>query len=796
MQTMFEKHTQRVFKTLSDCFRHNATSSLSPTSFCRTKPNEYCQRQCNGCGEICELLRWGEVQRRRDNTFQGRSQSRIIHNSFLELDRCAGVSGCDTCRILRRAFLLEQITGQDAERLEHCKNQWPIYAVLGLGSLGDTRLLLSIRPSMFDEPLFTATVELSCRPQPLPRDPAGINRVRSDLGELSRVIQDCHHNHECSSKYRWSRRNPTWLLKILANNSVQLVEGPPHPVSYVVLSYSWGDPATMPAAEWARIKSAGTKTVNGRPVPERLNPFPAWDLPETMQDAIALSESLGFSYIWIDNVCIPKGTNWDTEASKMHEVYGNAAFTLVASSSSKATDHLLYDRLAWTHRNKACKLRGLWVRNTQMPLDQVRLQSPVALRAWTLQEERLSPRTLYWSSQRWYWSCSERQVAEFSDPESTTADNKTARSCPQRFLEVCRTGDEHQLHEEWLDIVEAYTRRDLVEPRDRFLAIAGLAVRFYNAKADTGGAMITEEYLAGLWRDNFARHLAWSVTTAVDPQHNLQHIAPSWSWASLPLQVHTKTRHAFKPSPHFKFIDVVHTEASRPASPTPQPVTGNPIANSLNLGQAVEERGRHVKAVQVQGRFRRFISEKAHEVAWKAIEWRRGERSSFDFGACPDQHIYARNPADGRIVSKDAHSGEVVGQLDYLVPSSNDPGDDPIAAAADQESESDSTITTTEPPSFFTPYVREGDEKHLVCLEIGESAMLLLMPTNRGGGGSADGEQGRLGQGQPEPEKYRRVGVAIGYDNRKGFFYGCETRRVILDGRREADRDSLGRRIR
>jgi hypothetical protein len=590
--------------------------------------------------------------------------------------------------------------------------------------------------------LFSASIHLSNEPRSLPRDlTKGIPGLRSDLSELRRVIDDCHRNHECSSRYRWSRRNPTWLLKILPDDLVQLVEGPPVPVDYVVLSYSWGDPATMPAAEWAKIKGAGTKTVDGRPVPERLNPFRVWDLPETMRDAVSISASLGFFYVWIDNICIPKGTDWDAEASKMHEVYGNAAFTLVASSSGKATDCLLRDRLAWSHRNRVCQLREhWWLYNTQMPLDRVRFESPVSQRGWTLQEERLSPRIVYWAGQQWYWSCPECQAIEMGEPECTspTAD-KAPRSCPQRFLELCRTGDEHQLHEEWLDIVEAYTLRDLVAPKDRFLAIAGLAVRFYNAKAANGGTSITEDYLAGLWKDNFSRHLAWAVAKAVDPRHNLRHIAPSWSWASLPLQVRTQTKAPFKPSEHFKFIAVEHIEPAHAS--LNRGITGDPSADYVNRGRAVEERGRGVKVVEVQGRVRRFISEDAQEVSWDDIERKRGGRSRFDFGVFPGQNIYARNRNDGRIISKDAHSGEVVGQLDYVLPSDDD-----------------------EHETGPTPYVLEGGEKEIVCLELGELAMLLLVPSRKRG----------------QPDCFRRVGVAIGYTNRKGFFYGCETTKVRL----------------
>ncbi|KAL2133437.1 hypothetical protein VTI74DRAFT_2323 [Chaetomium olivicolor] len=386
----------------------------------------------------------------------------------------------------------------------------------------------------------------------------------------------------------------------------------------------------MPAAEWARIKGASTTTINGRPVPERLNPFPLWTLPETMQDVITISRSLGYSCTWIDNVFIPKGTNWDIEASLMHEVYGNVAFTL-----------------AWTYRNKACKLHGLWLHSTIMPLDRVCHESPVAQRAWTLQEERLSPRIVYWSSQQWYWSCSERQAVEAGDLRCTS--DRTTRSGPQRFLELCETGDEPQLHEEWLDIVEAYTRRDLVDPKDRFLAIAGLAVRFYNAKAVDSVTLITEDYLADLWRDNFARHLVWSVVSAATSYPNLQHIAPSWSWASLPLRFHTKTKFAFAPFEDFKFIAVEYIDCAFLESSAIR--ADRSATDYVDRGRAVEERGRGVKVVEVEGRVRRFIFDNAQEVSWDAIEWRRmcnlKTRVGFAFSAFPGQHIYARNKADG-----------------------------------------------------------------------------------------------------------------------------------------------------
>ncbi|KAK4183936.1 putative Het protein [Podospora australis] len=752
--TTLERHVRLVSNFVYNKLQPSVPSSTTTIKdLCHTKQNQYCQQQCNGCGEICELLRWGELQRRRDSSFQGCSpQSRTVHHSYLELDYCARASSCDTCRTIRRAFLLEQITGRDVERLTDPDDQGPIHAKLSLRPSGDV-LLLTCRPKS-NKATFTATIALNNHSRHLPDDPTRRGaRLLPDWQELQRVVQDCHQNHECSSRYRWSHRNPTWLVEIQDNNHIRLVRGPETLVSYVVLSYSWGDPTEMDPAEWARIKGAGTKTKDGIPVPERLNPFPVWELPETMQDAIKIAKTLGFHYIWIDNVCIPKGTNWDTEASLMHEVYGNAAFTLVASSSTKATDRLIVDRLAWSHRSKAVKLRGKWLHNTQMPLDKVRQESPVARRSWTLQEERLSPRVLYWTRQRWYWSCPESQMAELKQLGHPRRDShedgaQNPERCPQLFLELCRTGDIEQLHEEWLDIVESYTPRDLVEPRDRFLAISGLAVRFYSAKAEAGGSFISEEYLAGLWKDNFARHLTWSVVKAAPSEHTLQHIAPSWSWASLPLRMDTKTKHTgFKLSEHFKFISVIQEQND--GAKTLLNSDKIKQCDSLTRGRAVEERGRGVKVVEVEGRFRRFISESAREQeSWEALEWKRGDRTGFNFTAFPGQDLYARHRMDGRIISKDAHSGEIIGQLDYLAPLSH------------------GFCSQTKPYGASAPFVPYGRENEIVCLELGESAMLLLVRNRKCPGG--------------HQETYRRVGVAIGYTNRKGFFYGCETKRLRL----------------
>ena len=85
----------------------------------------------------------------------------------------------------------------------------------------------------------------------------------------------------------------------------------------------------------------------------------------------------------------------------MDEVYGNSYVTLAVCSSTKATEQIPYFREAWKYKTSACRLySGHWLANVDMPLNELRLRSTWSTRAWTLQEERLSPRMLYVCGQR------------------------------------------------------------------------------------------------------------------------------------------------------------------------------------------------------------------------------------------------------------------------------------------------------------------------------------------------------------------------------------------------------------
>lgn len=84
---------------------------------------------------------------------------------------------------------------------------------------------------------------------------------------------------------------------------------------------------------------------------EKKNRVPVDSLPQTFADAVRICESLGINYIWIDALCIEQPFedeegDWAEQSCQMDQIYGNAYFTLAASSSGDVYEGLMFDRPA------------------------------------------------------------------------------------------------------------------------------------------------------------------------------------------------------------------------------------------------------------------------------------------------------------------------------------------------------------------------------------------------------------------------------------------------------------------
>lgn len=612
------------------------------------------QKICQGCREVEGLF-----SSRRSNPNSPPAIGCQFHNTFLELEDCAR-DGCCGCQVFRRALLLCQISSQDGKRLRSVRDPGQIWAKL-------EKDILEIR--IGDAKKAHAVARVQC----LKTNSVGFTNLEPEfsLNEAKKWIKDCHEKHIDCANLPWSDKNPSRLVRIFPElNSVQLVDtllmGQ---VSYTALSYAWGDEKS--AEDWSNHNE----------------PFQLSKLPATIQHAIEVTKKLEIRYIWIDALCINQSrlSSWKEESSKMHEVYGNAYVTLCACSSEKATDGLFHSRDAWEFISEPCRLDQFWLANFDMALDEVRTKTHMFSRAWTLQEERLSPRILYLCGQRLYWSCVTSQHSElgqefgknsrrripYEDPNST----KSLRH-PQEFLKTRYQGKEALLHQQWLEIVQDYTRRDIHNVMDRFLAISGLAAQ-YLVPFCSNGKVKREEYLAGLWRQTFAHDLAWSVKSAGSLSNSLCKTAPapSWSWASLPLRTAIKMQDDFIGTNNFALLE----------------------KSGVGQGQAddtlqVAMRGAYIKSVKVCGLLRHLVDDVSRWVTWSTIQSGNGKEGSYNLGRYLAEYVHSINNINGKILVYEPHMQPIIGQLDYLFPK-------------DEESRC---------------------IKDLYCLKIGEASMLLL----------------------------------------------------------------------
>jgi hypothetical protein len=243
--------------------------------------------------------------------------------------------------------------------------------------------------------------------------------------------------------------------------------------------------------------------------------IPVSRLHHTIADAIKVCRGLNIPFLWVDSLCIIQGGGSDfaSEASQMDRIYGGAAFTLCIGENNSATENFLGRKDAEEYPiDKNLMVANHWVGIIPKQLHDVSEKCQLATRGWCFQEDKLSDRVLYWTPHGVFWACNTVTLAEVGEKTNT----RRPRSDRQ--------------DNDWLAMVEEYTKRSFTKADDRLPALSGLARRALSYKQ-------YDVYLAGLWHDHLPAALAW----AVEGRHrfelqrgNGRHGPPSWSWASLP----------------------------------------------------------------------------------------------------------------------------------------------------------------------------------------------------------------------------------------------------------------------
>jgi len=283
-------------------------------------------------------------------------------------------------------------------------------------------------------------------------------------------------------------------------------------------------------------------------------------LSKTFQDAVQTAQRLGFQYIWIDSLCIIQDDydDWQRESSTMSNVYAGSNLNIAATAAEEGHIGCFFQRDQRTiQRIRPCVVQipsqgaqdAMYAfQNPFHWLKEVD-QSPLARRAWVLQERFLAPRTLHFGASQMYWECSNIVACEsfpFGMGNTVAGDKSFAfNAAHAKCFEdrKDRKQDEAYWNEFsafWHTIVRSYSRARLTKEGDKLVAISGIA-RFCQSK--TG-----DQYIAGLWKNNLHAHLLWSIERWVEPsgvsavtpakEHLTdvtsakKYIAPSWSWTS------------------------------------------------------------------------------------------------------------------------------------------------------------------------------------------------------------------------------------------------------------------------
>lgn len=272
-------------------------------------------------------------------------------------------------------------------------------------------------------------------------------------------------------------------------------------------------------------------------------------LPRTFQEAVWVARALHIRYLWIDSLCIIQDNmdDWMVEAAKMAHVYQGSYVTLAATGSSDSSGGLfsapLQPAVAVTidpsdygfpdRPPKTC-----YARMAASRLDM--WDSPLARRAWVLQEQILSTRIVHFAARQMYFRCPaglESEDGTWHEPEWESTVSGYMRRFPMLMDSTAAAappdwGNGRFALARWWSWVPEYTERALTFHADRLAAVAGIT-NDYSAK--TGDAPVLGLWARTLWFD-----LAWQYDVnrsragpVAQPRIDTSLGIPSWSWLSL-----------------------------------------------------------------------------------------------------------------------------------------------------------------------------------------------------------------------------------------------------------------------
>ncbi|KAG6371920.1 heterokaryon incompatibility protein-domain-containing protein [Boletus reticuloceps] len=185
-------------------------------------------------------------------------------------------------------------------------------------------------------------------------------------------------------------------IKLIDVETRQIVAYPPDGCDYIALSYVWGG-----------VQQSSFRLGDMLPT-----------VPETLEDAMAVTRNLRKRYFWADSLCIEQGNNEEkvVQIALMSTIYSSAWATIICLSARSARSGLpRVGTLQGVIPQLSCEIWEKHFLSVMPTLAQQISWSPWATRAWTFQEGLLSPRRIFFSNHQVYFECNAVQCCESLD---------------------------------------------------------------------------------------------------------------------------------------------------------------------------------------------------------------------------------------------------------------------------------------------------------------------------------------------------------------------------------------------
>jgi hypothetical protein len=243
---------------------------------------------------------------------------------------------------------------------------------------------------------------------------------------------------------------------------------------------------------------------------------------------------LGVRYIWIDSLCIKQrhAQDWLSESANMHRVYGNSFCNFSATAAKDSGEGLFFAREVHQLWDFEANLNteGIPGRRSPRQIQTCAIIDPLFWeqgidnavlnsRGWVLQERIMAPRVLHFCKDQIAWECHEGDAAErYPDGVSSLRLSEIKRGevvlrnrlkgldpgHDGKALRVARLKTEPVPHlisdiyafELWKRIVEVYSKARLTNPKDKLIALTGIA-KMMSGNFDC-------KYVAGMWERSLA----------------------------------------------------------------------------------------------------------------------------------------------------------------------------------------------------------------------------------------------------------------------------------------------------